>query len=132
MILSDKHIMQFIENGFYLVNPFSIDYLQPSSVDLHLNNELKTIDGNTIDIEEKSYLLKPQEFILGSTLEKVKIPNNLAGHIDGRSSIGRLGILVHASAGYIDAGFEGNITLELYNLSNKSFELKLGLNFWIV
>jgi len=126
MILSDIDIIRHINNNIFLVNPFNPEYLQPASVDLHLNNDLMTVDGDLIDISNNSYFLKPNEFILGSTIEKIKLPQNIVGHVDGRSSIGRLGILVHVSAGYIDPCFEGNVTLELCNLSNRPFELKVG------
>jgi len=127
MILSDRTIKDIILNkGVYLVNPFNPDHLQPCSIDLHLDNELKTIDGKTINIKDDSYHLKPNEFILGSTIEEVHIPNDIVGHLDGRSSIARLGLLVHCTAGYIDSGYKGNITLEIYNCSNKDFELFYG------
>lgn len=125
-ILSDRDIVDAIKRGVFLVNPFTIENLQPASVDLHLNNDLKKINGEIIDIEDESYFLKPHEFILASTLERVKIPIDLVGHVDGRSSIGRLGVMVHITAGYIDSGFEGNITLELFNASEQEFELRYG------
>ena len=128
MILSDKTIKEIILNqGIYLVNPFNEEFLQPCSYDMSLGCELKTVDGKSIDLRHDSYKLKPNEFILGSTEEKVHIPRDLVGHVDGKSSIGRLGIFIHVSSGYIDAGYTGNITLEIYNCSDKEFELSHGM-----
>ena len=72
------------------------------------------------------YVLQPGEFILGSTVEYVTIPHDLVARVEGRSSIGRLGVMVHVTAGYIDPGFKGNITLELFNCSDKPFQLNFG------
>lgn len=100
------------------------EQFQPCSVDLRLDKELKTVDGKTINIEDEPYTLKADEFILGSTIEKVRIPHDMLGRVEGRSSIGRLGVMVHITAGFIDAGFYGNLTLELYNCSQKPFTLR--------
>ena len=124
MILSDRDLKRIIlEQKIYLVNPFNIEDLQPCSIDLHLSDELKTIDGKTIDLSYDSYHLKPNEFILGSTMEKVHVPYDLMARVEGVSSIARLGVMIHITAGFIDSGFTGNITLEIYNCSDKSFEL---------
>lgn len=124
MILSDKDIVNELQNPLGLsISPWNESMIQPCSVDLHLADELKTINGKTIDLSYDSYKLKPNEFILGATYETVRIPKYLCGQVDGRSSIGRLGCFVHVSAGFIDAGYEGNITLELYNASDKELEL---------
>lgn len=123
MILSDRDIDHIIKSGkAFLVNPYNEDNLQANSVDLTLGWELKTINGKSIDLRCGSYKLKPKEFILGSTSEKVHLPYDLCGHIDGKSSIGRLGVFIENS-GFIDSGFTGNITLEIYNASDKEFEL---------
>ena len=128
MILSDRDIDQIIKSGkAFLVNPYSEEMLQPNSYDMSLGSELKTIDGKCIDLSQGSYKIKPQEFILGSTLEKVNIPHDLCGHVDGKSSIGRLGVFVHVSSGFVDSGFTGNITLEIFNCSDKEFELYHGM-----
>ena len=122
MILSDGDIDHIIKSGqAFLVNPYNEEMLQPCSVDMTLGWELKNIHGKSIDLRCSSYKLKPQEFILGSTFEKVHIPYNLCGHIDGKSSIGRLGVFIENS-GFVDSGFTGNITLEIYNASDKEFE----------
>lgn len=125
MILSDTTLMELIvNNNVPLINPFNIEDLQPCSVDLHLGEELKTIEGKMIDLTQESYKLKPNEFILGCTFETIQVPLNLVAQINGKSSIGRLGIMVHCTAGFIDSGFNGQVTLEIKNLSDKEFELK--------
>lgn len=128
MILSDGDIDQLIKSGrAFLVNPYNEEMLQPNSVDLTLGHELKNLHGKCIDLRNGSYKIKPNEFILGSTLEKISMPPFLCGHIDGKSSIGRLGVFVENS-GFVDSGFVGNITLEIYNASDKEFELYHGMS----
>lgn len=128
MILSDRDIDHIIKSGkAFLVNPYNEEMLQPNSVDLTLSEELKKINGKSIDLRQSSYKIKPNEFLLGSTFEKVHIPYDLCGHVDGKSSIGRLGVFVHVSSGFIDSGFTGNITLEIFNCSDREFELYHGM-----
>lgn len=128
MIVSDRDIDHIIKSGkAFLVNPYNEENLQANSVDLTLGWELKTIHGKSIDLRCGSYKLKPKEFILGSTFEKVHLPHDLCGHIDGKSSIGRLGVFIENS-GFVDSGFTGNITLEIYNASDKEFELYHGMS----
>lgn len=128
MILSDRDIDHIIKSGrAFLVNPYNDEMLQPNSIDMTLGWELKTIQGKSIDLRCSSYKLKPKEFILGSTFEKVHMPNDLCGHIDGKSSIGRLGVFIENS-GFVDSGFTGNITLEIFNASDKEFELYNGMS----
>ena len=129
MILSDRDIHNIITNEkVYLINPYNPIMLQPNSYDVQLGSELKRVNGKSIDLSQGSYKLKPFEFILGSTEEKIHIPYNLCGHVDGKSSIGRLGVFVHVSSGFIDSGFTGNITLEIFNCSDKEFELYHGMS----
>lgn len=99
---------------------------QPCSIDLTLDKELKTLTGDSMDIEYGPYELKPDEFILGSTREYVEVPPTLLARVEGRSSIGRLGVMVHVTAGFIDPGFHGNITLEIKNVSDRPFKLVYG------
>lgn len=128
MILSDRDIDHIIKSGqSFLINPYNEEMLQPNSVDLTLSHELKNLHGKSIDLRCGSYKLKPNEFILGSTFEKVHLPYDLCGHIDGKSSIGRLGVFIENS-GFVDSGFNGNITLEIYNASDKEFELYTGMS----
>lgn len=126
LILSDGGILKVLEKRELIVSPIEENQIQPASIDLRLDRTLLTLDGEEIDIFDEPYLLQPQEFILGSTLEYVELPNMVVGRVDGRSSIGRLGVMIHITAGYIDAGYCGNITLEIYNVSNKPFPLKYG------
>lgn len=126
MILADIDILNELLNKNLTISPISDDDIQPCSVDLHLGKELLTIHGKKIDISKGSYKLKPNEFILASTEEYVEIPKHLCGQVDGRSSVARMGVSVHQTGGYIDAGYCGNITLELYNCSDKEFELSWG------
>ena len=129
MILSDATIKDVILNQkIFLINPFNEEQLQPNSYDCCLGGELKKINGVNIDLTQDSYKLKPKEFILGSTMEKINVPYDLVGHIDGKSSIGRLGVFVHVSSGFIDSGFTGNVTLEIYNCSDSQFELYHGMS----
>lgn len=137
MILSDGDIKDLIDAGLLEIKPIT-DYdlqLQPASFDLHLNNEFRKIKpGVTLDMNEgiseedtftftvgDSYVLDPGEFILADTVEKVKIPNGYVGRVEGRSSIGRMAVDVHATAGYIDPGF-GNPTSITLEISNKMAE----------
>lgn len=123
-ILSDETILERLEKDL-TVTPLNPENIQPCSIDLHLGRSLKTIQGREFYLKENVYLLlEPGDFILGSTREHVEIPNDLVGVVDGKSSLGRLGITAHVTAGYIDAGFKGNITLEIANLSDESFKLE--------
>lgn len=124
MILSDKTILERLEKDL-VISPIAFKDIQPCSVDLHLSDELVTLDGSK---HIGSFELKPHGFVLGSTSEWVEIPNDLVGIVEGKSSLGRLGITAHITAGYIDAGFKGNITLEIANVSNQSFLLEKGMS----
>jgi len=137
MILSDKDIKEYIESGKIKINPvpdFEIQ-LGPASLDVRLDNifrvfnhtQIPYIDPKNkstfenltevIKIEEnKPFVLQPGQFILASTLEEVELPDDIGARIEGRSSWGRLGIIVHSTAGYIDPGFKGKITLEMSNI----------------
>lgn len=125
-MLSDRNILE-LQGEMELIYPFYYDQLQPCSYDLRLACDLKTIRGKTIDLNDGDYTLKPNEFILGSTFERILIPNNISAFVDGKSSLGRLGIAVHITAGFIDSGFNGNITLEIKNNSDKQFKLSEGM-----
>lgn len=121
-ILSDRDIKNRIDDLFN--SPISEDDIQPASVDLHLNHILINLDKETFNLKNEPYHLRPGEFILGSTREFVTIPDDLVAEVDGKSSLGRLGIAVHITAGFIDPSFKGNITLEIKNNSDKTFVLK--------
>ena len=121
-ILSDRTIIERLEENL-VIQPINKNDIQPCSIDLHLGSELKNLDGITHNLRYCDYTLSPGEFILASTIEHVEIPDDLVAQVDGKSSLGRLGITAHVTAGWIDSGFKGNITLEIANLSNKSFKI---------
>lgn len=135
MVLSDKDILKQIKEGRIAIDPFSEDCVQPSSIDLHLdrffrvfhNSRYPYIDvkKDMIDLTEmveinngKPFILHPGEFVLGSTIETVKLPNDIVARLEGKSSLGRLGLLIHSTAGFVDCGFNGQLTLELSNVAN--------------
>lgn len=112
MILSDIDIAEEIYSGRLGIDPYTGgQQLQPASVEVHLD-----FDWRLGDCREE-LTLEPEQFLLAHTVEKVRIPPHLVGHLHGKSSLGRLGLLVHSTAGLIDPGFEGQITLELKNLN---------------
>ena len=139
MILSDKTIKKKIFEGDIIISPMPVEkQFQPSSLDLRLDYIFKTYKHPTmacIDTKNKfmnldnhtnttklkyrhdPFIIQPNDFVLAQTLEKIGVPNDIVGVVEGRSSFGRLGLLVHVTAGYIDPGFEGNITLEIKNLN---------------
>lgn len=139
MILPDHEICALGEN---LITPFQHPNVQPASVDLTLDDhvlvpreafepiELIDIKATPLEYDEHRtslFVLEPQAFVLGSTAETVTLPANLVGRVEGKSSLGRLGLLVHSTAGFIDPGFEGKITLEFCNLSDRKIVLQEGL-----
>jgi dCTP deaminase len=126
-VLSDRDINLRLSELFN--SPIHLADIQPASVDLHLGDVLLNIDGEEFVLLDKDYILEPGEFILGSTSEYVTVPCDLVAQVDGKSSIGRLGIDVHKTAGWIDPGFEGNITLEIKNNSDRAFILRKGMCF---
>ena len=125
-VLSDKHIKKLLNEEHIVISPYDEKSIQPASVDLHLGSEIKDINGVLLSElnEHEEYVLKPFEFVLGSTSEWIEIPEDLVASVEGRSSVGRLGVTVHITAGWIDPGFRGNITLEIINISDKNFILK--------
>lgn len=135
MILSDRDLHALIEQGRIVVDPFDPANVQPSSIDVRLDNRfrvfhnhryrvidvMKRMDDLTELVEVKAdepFILHPGEFVLGSTLEWVRLPDDVAGRLEGKSSLGRLGLVTHSTAGFIDPSFEGHLTLELSNLAN--------------
>ena len=135
MILSDRDIRAAIDDGRIGIDPFDVSDVQPSSVDLHVDRYFRTFHNARhpyIDVkkpmeeltelvevrEDEAFILHPGEFVLGSTSEYVKLPHDLVARLEGKSSLGRLGLLIHSTAGYVDPGFEGHLTLELSNVAN--------------
>lgn len=129
MILSDFDIQYELFTGHLVIDPIDDleKQLQPASVDLRLGHHFR--GGDALDEPgnwPNGYVLKPGEFVLGHTVETVRLPNNLAGRVEGRSSWGRRGIMVHLTAGFIDPGFHGQITLEILNVSKLPVFLPYG------
>jgi len=144
VVLSDGDIRAEIEAGRIVLDPYIPEAVQPSSVDLHLDNRFRVFRNSRypyIDVREEQpeltelveirddepFILHPGEFVLGSTLERVELPNDLVARLEGKSSLGRLGLLIHSTAGYVDPGWEGNLTLELSNVANLPITLYDGM-----
>ncbi len=138
MVLSDKSIKKLIDRGELIIDPLSPEQIQCSSVDLRLGKEFaRYSSGSLIDVKLGSGNLKiekvrefidikPKEFLLATTVEYVKLPPDLTAFVEGRSSLGRLGLFIE-NAGWVDAGFEGQITLELYNANDVPIRLYVGM-----
>jgi dCTP deaminase len=144
VILSDRSIREAIESGRLGITPFDPKLIQPSSIDVRLDSKFLVFRNTKrafIDVKqpaddlmelievgpEEPMFLHPHEFVLGSTIERVRIANDLVGRLEGRSSLGRLGIVIHSTAGFIDASFEGHVTLEISNLANLPIALYPGM-----
>ncbi len=137
MILSDKTLLELIESGKLGVDPFEPENLQPGSLDCRIGNHYLTVDPTDTgiismdkpisyrEIEGDKIILPPHSFILATTIEYVRLPANITAFVEGRSSIGRIGLFIQ-NAGWVDAGFEGRITLELYNANSLPIELSAG------
>lgn len=144
MVLSDRDIRAEIEARRIVIDPYIPEAVQPSSVDLHLDRRFRVFRNSRypyIDVREEQpeltelvevvgdepFILHPGEFVLGSTLERIELPNDLVATLDGKSSLGRLGLLIHSTAGFVDPGWEGNLTLELSNVANLPITLYDGM-----
>src|SRR3954453_23213659 len=144
MLLSDRDIRTEVETGRLAVEPWDPALVQPSSVDVRLDRIFRVFNNSrythidpaiqqddlTTVVEpdgDEPFVLHPGEFVLGSTLEVVTLPDDLAGRLEGKSSLGRLGLLTHSTAGFIAPGFSGHITLELSNVANLPIVLYPGM-----
>ena len=144
MLLSDRDIRAHVESGRLGIDPFDPQMVQPSSVDVRLDGLFRVFNNTRythIDPKQRQdeltslvepdegepFVLHPGEFVLGSTLEVCSLPDDLAGRLEGKSSLGRLGLLTHSTAGFIDPGFSGHITLELSNVANLPITLWPGM-----
>ena len=144
MVLSDRTIKQEIEAGRLVVDPYDESLVQPSSYDVRVDRSFRVFHNSrypyidvrkpTDDLTEKveisddePFVLHPGEFVLGQTLERVRLPDDLVARLEGKSSLGRLGLVIHSTAGFVDPGFEGNITLELSNLANLPITIYHGM-----
>ena len=125
MILSDRSLREEIAANRILIEPLDERCIQPSSIDVKLDLEELT---ELISVPDDGvFMLHPGEFVLGSTLERVALPDDLVARIEGKSSLGRLGLLIHSTAGFIDAGFDGHITLELSNVASLPITIYPGM-----
>ena len=144
MILSDRTIREEIAAQRIVIDPLDESCIQPSSVDLRLDRLFRVFLNHTMPVidvkqdlgdltrlveipEGDAFILHPGEFVLGSTFEAVTVPDDLVARIEGKSSLGRLGLLTHSTAGFIDPGFSGHVTLELSNVANLPIKLWPGM-----
>ena len=135
MVLSDRTIARLLAEGRIEIDPYDGSLLQPSSVDVRVDRYFRVFHNARypfIDVkqpqeelteqvevdDDQPFILHPGEFVLGSTLERVKLPDDLVARLEGKSSLGRLGLLIHSTAGFIDPGWDGHVTLELSNVAN--------------
>ncbi len=144
MVLSDHTIREEIDSGRIIIDPLGESCIQPASVDLHLDNKLLVFRNarqpyidvrkdlpDLTEVEEiegdTPFILHPGEFVLASTLEYVALPDDLVARLEGKSSLGRIGLLIHSTAGYVDPGWKGHLTLELSNVANLPVTLYYGM-----
>ena len=144
MLLSDRDIRTEIESGRVKLDPYEPELIQPSSIDVRLDRYFRVFENHRyphidpaveqpdltrlVEAEgEDPFVLHPGEFVLGSTLEVVSLPDDLAARVEGKSSLGRLGLLTHATAGFVDPGFSGHVTLELANVATLPIKLYPGM-----
>jgi dCTP deaminase len=144
VILSDRTLREELAAGRIVIDPLDESAIQPSSIDLHVVRLFRVFRNDTtpyIDPKEpqddltelvevadgKAFILHPGEFVLGSTLERVKLPDDLVARLEGKSSLGRLGLLIHSTAGFVDAGWDGHLTLELSNVANLPIAIHPGM-----
>lgn len=143
MILSDRSIKEAIAAGRIGIDPLMDDAIQPSSVDVRLGGQFRVfanhryphIDVRTeqpeltelVEVDEGPFVLHPGEFVLGATLERITLPADVVARLEGKSSLARLGLVIHSTAGFIDAGFDGDVTLELSNVATLPILLYPGM-----
>jgi dCTP deaminase len=144
VILSDRTIREQLDAGSIIIDPLGEGCIQPSSVDLHVDRYFRVFRNHTMgyidvkqDLEELTelvdvgeddpFILHPGEFVLGSTSERVALPDDLVARLEGKSSLGRLGLLIHSTAGFVDAGWDGHLTLELSNVANLPITIYPGM-----
>lgn len=137
MILSDKTLMKMLEEKELVVEPIEKEQIQPASIDIRLGNTFSIVEDTStgiINLENEikyktitsdTYILLPNQFVLATTMEYFDLPEDLTAFVEGRSSLGRMGLFIQ-NAGWVDPGFKGEITLELYNANRCAIELKAG------
>jgi dCTP deaminase len=144
VIFSDRTIKEALADGRIVIDPLEECYIQPSSVDLRVDSSFRVFENHKyphidprspqddltklIEVDDgDSFVLHPGEFVLGSTLERVKLGVDLVARLEGKSSLGRLGLLIHSTAGFVDPGFDGYLTLELSNVANLPIAIYPGM-----
>ena len=144
MVLADRTIRRLIAEGRIEIDPFDDALVQPSSVDVRVDRFFRVFHNARypyIDVKERQedltelvevdedtpFILHPGEFVLGSTLERIRLPDDLVARLEGKSSLGRLGLLIHSTAGFIDPGWDGHVTLELSNVANLPITIYHGM-----
>ena len=144
MVLSDRTIKEEIAAGRLVFDPYDEGLVQPSSVDMRVDRSFRVFNNSRypyIDVREpmenltelvtvedgEPFVLHPGEFVLGQTLERVRLPDDLVARLEGKSSLGRLGLLIHSTAGFIDPGWDGHVTLELSNVANLPITIYYGM-----
>jgi dCTP deaminase len=144
VVLSDRTIRAEIEAGRIEIDPYDASMIQPSSIDVRVDRKFRVFHNARhpfIDVRQpmedltelveaegdRPFILHPGEFVLGQTLERVTLPNDLVARLEGKSSLGRLGLLIHSTAGFVDSGFSGNLTLELSNVANLPITIYHGM-----
>ncbi|MGZ5359365.1 MAG: dCTP deaminase [Solirubrobacterales bacterium] len=144
MVLSDRTIKEEVAAGRLVFDPYDESLVQPSSVDVRVDRSFRVFHNSRypyIDVRQRMdeltdlvevggdepFVLHPGEFVLGQTLERVKLPPDLVARLEGKSSLGRLGLVIHSTAGFVDPGFEGNLTLELSNLATLPITIYEGM-----
>ena len=137
MILSDKTIQSLLQNGTLSISPLEDDQIQPASVDIRLGNTFSIVEDSSTGIltftnkiaykemQAETYLLLPGQFVLATTKEYISLPDDLTAFVEGRSSLGRMGLFIQ-NAGWVDPGFSGEIKLELFNANRCAIELQAG------
>jgi len=148
MVLSDRTIKDEIAKGRIIIEPLTPSCIQPASVDLHLDKKLLTVKlqrypayidvrrspdhmNELVELEEdKAFFLNPGEFVLASTLESITLPDDIVGRLEGKSSLARIGLLIHSTAGYVDPGWQGHLTIQLSNVAKLPialyYKMKIG------
>lgn len=144
MLLSDRDIRTELDSGRIGLDPWDLDMVQPSSVDVRLDRFFRLFDNHKyqhidpamdqpdltrlVEVDStEAFVLHPGEFVLGATFEVVSLPEDVAARLEGKSSLGRLGLLTHSTAGFIDPGFSGHVTLELSNVATLPITLWPGM-----
>jgi dCTP deaminase len=143
VVLSDRTIQRLLAEGRIEIDPYDPALLQPSSVDVRVDRYFRVFRNSRypyIDVKQEQedltelvqidgdpFILHPGEFVLGSTLERVTLPDDLVARLEGKSSLGRLGLLIHSTAGFIDPGWDGHVTLELSNVANLPITIYAGM-----